>query len=332
MVEVIEIPYEIWEGILKYTSLYTISQMQVVSTFFRDTIYNNRYRFIDVLHNNSEILIPKNRETYQHYKYCISWRSIIMNNRKLNKKIPENVIEWITDSSDLNVIAVYQTFSESFLKKYFTKFSWKVLVFNQKLPLDILVNIIETDILFSLTLTENDTYSLWNKIWSNENITFSFLEKYIHYVQWHPVSCNKSLVSFELIDKYADNLVWQEFTKHSINEHILTHYVHHFDFICWSNIAEYTKLSYEFIITHFAHLHLNLNTILRFQKIPEWLLIDWIEEYGVEYFSDWMYFESVCLNQKMSKTFIETYKEYLPLKNLIRNKHVSRTTLQEIFD
>jgi len=62
------------------------------------------------------------------------------------------------------------------------------------------------------------------------------------------------------------------------------------------------------------------------------LLIQWIETYGSQYFDEWMYFESICLNQKLSKTFIQTYKEYLPLKNLIRNKNVLRTTLQEIFD
>jgi hypothetical protein len=138
------------------------------------------------------------------------------------------------------------------------------------------------------------------------------------------------MVCFELIDKYGDHLVWQEFTKHSINEHVLTRYLHHFDFICWSNIAEYTELSIDFILTHFQHLDLNI--ILRFQKIPEYLLIQWIETYGSQYFDEWMYFESICLNQKLSKTFIQTYKEYLPLKNLIRNKNVLRTTLQEIFD
>ena len=65
-----------------------------------------------------------------------------------------------------------------------------------------------------------------------------------------------------LYREFADKLIWQEITKHGINEYILIKYINKFDFICWCNISQFTKLSMQFIQQYIQYLDLNI--IFRF--------------------------------------------------------------------
>lgn len=328
-----QIAIEIWERILAYTDLHTISKVQCLDRYFYNMIHKNRYEFIDRLRVEksvcNNILIPNTYKTFLNYRYCIEWRNIIIQRNLGNstRVIPDNVIRWIPDSNDLDIICVYQRLSSSLLRDMYKKFTWTTLIYHQSLPLDILETLISTYL--GNSLLSNENYTVWSRVWTQECITFEFLERYIDYVQWHPVSSNKSLVCFDLIDRYGDNLIWQEFTKHGINENVLVNYLHKFDFICWTNIAEYTELSERFILDHLEHLDLNI--VLRYQKISESLLLQWIDTYGLTHFTEWMLFECLGLNQKLSQSFIKEYKPYLPLKILIRNRNIQRSVLQAVY-
>lgn len=322
-------PIEIWDRILAYTDLHTISTVQCANRLFYNMIHPKRYQTIDRLHDDIDVLIPMTYETFLNYRYCIEWRNIILrrNLGKPDRKIPESVIRWIPDSQDLDVICVYQPLSTHLLREMYTKFTWTTLLYNQRLPLDILETLVTT---YLINDQHHSHYSEWSRVWGQECITPEFLDKYIDHVQWHPVSSNKSLVNFDVIDRYGHDLVWQEFTKHGINENVLVNYLHRFDFICWINIAEYTQLSEQFIMDHLEHLDLNI--ILRYQTISETLLLQLIDKYGLTHFIDWMLFECIGLNQQLSPGFIKEYRPYLPLKILIRNRKIPRTVLQAIYE
>ena len=79
-------------------------------------ISDYKWFFVDNIIENDRLFIPLTKETFYNYKYCIDWSQIILQNEKTGYKIPENVIEWITDVQDLEMISSYQKFSSNFIK------------------------------------------------------------------------------------------------------------------------------------------------------------------------------------------------------------------------
>ena len=321
---VTSLPVEIWIHIFKYIDLPTLSVLNYTNTFFYKIISRDKWFFIDNMNNNfnlnANVHVPLTKETFLNYKYCIDWSQIILKNESTGNKIPENVIEWIEDKQDLEIISTYQKISNNLINKLFNKISYKNLINHQDLPLNILYQIANNDV----NLNNTD----WYVIWSKQKIDFNFIVSNINNVQWHPLSGNRHSVSFELINQYYDKIVWQEFTKHSINENILEKFIHKFDFICWNNISRFTELSNNFITKYITYL--DLGSVFRYQKLSSELLYNLVDSFTLDEFE--YYFQSICLYQKLSSDFIIKYKDKITLKFLIRNRNIPRSVLSFIYE
>lgn len=317
-----ELPIEILIQILKYIDLRALSKLTCTNKLISKIILDNKWFFVDNLTDNlidsGKLLIPLTKETYFNYKYYVDWSNIILQNEKSGYKIPESVIEWITDTQDLQIISSYQEFSHNLIYKLIDKISFKNLLNNQDLPIDILYSF-------------NGLYVLnnadWFTIWSKQTVNYDFIVKYEEYIQWHPLCGNKSCVSFEFINKYHSKIIWPEFTKHSINEKILEKFIDRFDFISWNNISRYTQLSDEFIKKYLVYL--DLGCIFRYQTLSLELLNTLTESFTNDEFV--FYFQSICLYQKLTSEFIIKYKDKITIKHLIRNKNIPKAILHSIY-
>jgi hypothetical protein len=310
-----ELPNEILILICKHLNVLSLSKLQCTSKSLYKKIDDvNKWYIIDNMINADYYkLIPKTKETFNNYRFCIDWKELII--KKCT--IMEEVIEWIEDYSDIAIISIYQPFSENLLEKVYNKISYSCLLSHQVLPINILYNIVESN-----QLSSTD----WYYISSKQKIDLVFIEKYFDKIQWNPLSQNINIINYKIIEKYHDKLIWQELTKHGINEYILINFINYFDFICWSNISQFSVLSNDFIKTFLSFLDLDI--IFRFQRISESLLISIVECFIAD---ESYYFESIGLNQNLSKNFIIKYKDHLPLKILIRNRNISRKLLSTIF-
>jgi len=309
------IPNEIIPMILKYSDILTLSKLQCTSKSLYSKINEiNKWYIIDNMYNPDYYkLIPKTKETFKNYRFCIDWKELIIQ----KCIIAEEVIEWIEDYADVAIISIYQKFSKNLLRKVHDKISYSCLLSHQVLPIDILYNIIECN-----ELSSTD----WYYISLNQTIDLEFIQKYFDKIQWNPLSQNKNIINCKIIDTYHDKLIWQELTKHGINEYILINYITYFDFICWSNISQYSILSDVFMKMFLSFLDLDI--IFRFQRISETFLISIVENFIAD---ESYYFESIGLNQCLSKDFITKYKKFLPLKILIRNRNIPRKLLSTIY-
>lgn len=315
-----EFPIEILVQILKYIDLRALSKLTCCNKLMYKTISNNKWVFVDNLIDSSDLLIPLTKETYFNYKYYVDWSHIILQNEKTGYKIPESVIEWISDTQDLLIISSYQEFSHDLIYKLIDKISCKNLLNNQNLPIDILYSFIDSD---TYILTSADWYTIWTK----QTVNYEFIIKYEEYIQWHPLCGNKSCVSFEFINRYHSKIIWPEFTKHSINEKILELFVDRLDFISWNNISRNTQLSDEFIKKYL--LYLDLGCIFRYQTLSLELLNTLTESFTNDEFV--FYFQSICLYQKLTSEFIIKYKDKITIKHLIRNKNIPKAILHSIY-
>jgi hypothetical protein len=319
VLKIINLPNEMLIHIFKYLDVLSLSKLYCSNK----ELYNkikciNKWKIIDDMFNADYLkLVPKTKETFNNYRFCIDWKELIIQ----KCIIPEEVIEWIEKNSDIAIISIYQKFSENLLRKVYNKnnnkISHSLLLSHQILPIDILYDIIETN-----ELSSTD----WYYISLKQKIDLEFIEKYYDKIQWNPISQNKDCINCEIIYKYHDKLVWQELTKHGVNEYILIKYIDNFDFICWSNISQYSILSDEFIKMFL--IFLDLDIIFRFQKISDSLLNCIVENFTK---NEYHYFESIGLNQCLSRDFIIKYKYYLSLEILIRNKNISRNLLSTIY-
>jgi hypothetical protein len=311
----LSLPNEILILIFKYLDVLSLSKLNCINTYLHNKIKEiNKWYIIDNMSNpNYCKLIPKTKETFKNYRFCIDWKELIIQKCTIN----EEVIEWIENNNDIVVISIYQNFSKNLLKKVYNKIPISCLLSQQILPIDTLHDIIENN-----ELSQTDWYSISLK----QEIYVIFVEKYFDKIQWHPLSQNKDSINCEIIDKYHHRLFWQELTKHGINEYILVKYIKYFDFICWSNISQFSVLSNEFMKMFLSLL--DLDFIFRFQRMSEELLTSIIENFTMD---EHYYFEIIGLNQIMSKKFIIKYKNFLKLNTLIRNKNISRKLLSTIF-
>lgn len=316
-----KIPVELWFDITRYLSIIDISHLSCINKHFSILIKKNKWSFIDIIYQDTSnyTIIPKTPETFQNFRFCIDWCNIILNNPTKKEIIPSEIIEWMEDRQDLEYICIYQTLSENTIRNSFNKIHWRLLLTYQILPFDLIEIIVD-----SYDLSNSD----WNLIWLNPNITLDFITKNIDHAQWHIISANKELISLELIQKYGNRLSLHELTKHGINEQIIEYYLPKMDIICWINVSQFTKLSMDFIKTHIDKL--NLQFIINCQEIKESYLEEIIQK-RLDDNNHTMFFQAISLNQKLSYDFIKKYKNHLFLKNLIRNKWISRKDLQGNF-
>lgn len=315
-----DIPTEIWFNIFKHINMLDLSNMMCVNHHFYNLIQKNKWNFIDCLIDKDFNYIPKTRETFDNFKYCINWTDIILKYPDNRNIIPNHVIEWIDNKQDLEYMCIYQNLSEATIYKLFNKINWKLFLTYQTLPLSLIKNIVETyDI----------AYGDWYYIWLNPNLDFDFIIKYQDFAQWRVISSNKNIITYDLIQKYGDRLFIHEITRHGINESIVNYYLPKMDHICWINVSQFTKLSEEFIKKHIDKL--NLQFIVKYQDISEEYLITIIDNLGSN--EDHIgLFQSISLHQKLSYDFMLKYKDNLHIKNLIRNKNILRNDIYKLFD
>lgn len=317
-----DIPLEILINILKFTDVKTVSNLCCINKYFNDTISRNLWIIIDKLYIYTDtVLIPNTIWTYNKYRYLVDWNNIIMYNQQCNKSIPDDIVLWIPDIQDLQTIAIYQTLSEYTIRIIYPKVEWGTLLLKQTVPLDIIDLIIHS---------QNNDWQLsnidWCNIWLFQKVDCDFISRYLDKVEWHALSSNKEVVSIEFISKYGNQIIWQEFTKHSIHENILEFYIDKFDFICWNNISRYTELSESFMKSYLKHL--DIGTLIRYQSLSEGFLDEIV--YNFNDSDKEFHMQSIGTYQKISKQFIERHKYYLPLRVLIRNKHIPRSYIHSI--
>ena len=317
------LPVDIVIHIMKYTNVPTISKMNYANRHFNQIIDNSIWELVDNLITDTDtILIPKTIETFKKYRYLVDWSNIMLYNRENNTTIPEDVIKWIPDNIDLDMICVYQTFSEDLIRHIYLKVSHGSLIAKQVLPLDILYSIVDT---------QNDLGQLssidWDNIWEYQKVDVNFIKRYIDNINWYNLSFNKEVISYDFIREFGENLIWEEFTKHGIHENILIYFIHKFNWVSWINICRYTELSNDFIVQYLDHL--DMSSLLRYQKLSETLIEKIISNF--DDFDKDFHFQSIGTYQKLSKNFIKRYKEYLPLRIIIRNKKIKRSIIHEIY-
>lgn len=314
------LPLEILMYVLKYTDVITVSKLSCVNKYFNNMINDNLWNIIDKLYKHTDtILIPKTIQTYNKYLYLVDWNNIIMYNQQHNKIIHEDVIIWIPDIQDLHIIAVYQTLTEKTIRMLYNKIDRSILLSKQIVPLDIIYYIISSS--HDISVTD------WFNIWLYQKVDCAFVTTFFDKVEWHALSMNKEVVSVDFINMFGKYIIWQEFTKHSIHENILKYYIDKFDFICWNNISRYTELSDTFMKLHLQNL--DLGTLIRYQSIPPTLLEEIVENFNDNDID--FYMQNIGTYQKISKKFICRYKYYLPLRVLIRNKHIPRSDIHTIY-
>jgi hypothetical protein len=322
----IKLPIEIWIDIFKWLNVKSLSNLTCTNRFLKNLIEPNKWRFIDsfLKHSSSGIYIPSTKETFLNYQFYIDWTDIIIKCKSQGKVIPEHVIKWIDTPYDIEMISYYQKFSDDLVRYYFNKVSWKNLLSNQKVPLDLIDIIIQTHYVGGIDWLN---YSYWYIIWSKQDINFDFIKKHEAEIQWNPISTNKSAICFELIDLYHEKLIWPEITKHGINEHVIENHLDKMDAFSWRNVSEYTKLSNRFIEKYIDKL--DFDRMFRFQDINETLLFNLIESFTDDEIL--MYQQPIALNQRLSLQFLRRYKSHLPLRLLIRNHKVLRVDLVSVY-
>lgn len=318
------LPNEIWYDIFKYLDIKNLSILTQLSKFYCNKFIQNKWSLIDIMHNTKSY-IPLTKETYLNYFYTIDFDSIIIGKRH----IPNNVIHYMCDvenlHSELKSICIYQTISDdNLLKRIYKIVEWKILLKYQCLPIDILYDIIANNNISNID---------WHNIWSKQKLTFDFILANENNIEWHALSSNKDSISFDLVKKFHDKLIWQEITKHGIHEQIICQFIHKMDFFCWMNISQFTELSEQFIKLYIDKLQ--PSTIIRFQNLSENYLLELkriyfdleIEEGDVS-----LFYQLISLHQKLSRDFIKYHKNMLYLRMMIRNKKIARQDLHIVYD
>lgn len=315
-----KLPVELWFNIYSYIDIRTLSKMIYANKYFNNVIVSNKWKIVDTIIKSDRVIsIPKKEETLISWKYLVDWESIIQDNLDNldNLRLDDEVLEWLDDNLILSKVSVYQKFSEKIIRIVFDKISFKNLLQYQILPLDLIYRIVESIAIL-------DTID-WYNIWSRQDIDEIFVKKYINNINWYAVSLNKNVLSYNFINLYSDKLIWQEITKHSLNENIIEKYIDKIDLFCWMNVLN-SKLSSDFIEKYNDKIIKNghINLLLRFQLLNEKLLEKILNNYDeVNYIS---------LYQKLSFNFILKYKEKLILKSLIRNKYILKEYLYKIYN
>ena len=307
-----QLPFELWSEIFKYLDLKNLSKINCLNKYFNYFIQKDKLDIIDSFYTKNFLFIPKTRDTYINYYYCIDWTKFVLN----NMTIPEHVIRWITERNDLEMIALHQELSPCLVEYISDRVQFDTLITKQKIPLQMLEYKINS--LASLTNFQ------WYLIWSSQNVDYDFIIRHFNNIQWQPLSTNKDAMSYKIIHSFSENLIWPEITRHGIHECIINEFKHKMDRFCWINISEYTNLSQEFIK---ENLHvLDFNRVIRYQTLDEDFIIDIVD--NLTDTEKYMYINIISLNQKISIKFLKKYVKFISLRTLIRNDKILRKDIE----
>jgi hypothetical protein len=313
-----KIPVELWINIFKHLDLKTLSNILCTNKHFNKMIEPLKWDIIDLMYDKG-CFIPKNRNTYTEYLYCIDWMTFVY--KDIN--IPEDVIIELHEFIDFPVITTKQKFSEKLIRKFYDKIPTYNLLNFQKVPMDILTPFIDSKIPEIL----NNSY--WYTIWKNQSITVDFVNKFKRYVDWNAISSNKDALSIDLINAFHNELIWYEVTLHGIHECIIENFIYKMDTFSWKNIAYFSQLSESFILKYEDKL--DIFALFSSQQMSEKLILYLLEKVTDEYeiYDLW---SKISLNQCLSMNFIKNNIHNLNLLYMIRNPRIKRKFLKVLYD
>lgn len=295
-----------------------MSSLLCTNKFFNNMIEPNKWDIIDNMIKRG-IFIPMNKSTYFQYIYCIDWTTFVYN----DINIPEDVIIELHNFIDFPVITTKQKFSENLIRKFYDKIPMTNLLMFQKVPIDILTPLVESQICNQF---QNNTY--WYYIWKMQNITVDFINKFKTHVDWHAISSNKDALSIDLINAFHNELIWPEVTLHGIHESIIEHFIYKMEPFSWKNVAYFSQLSENFIRKYED----KLDTLALFssQQMSEQLIEHLLTKVTNE-FDIYEVWSKIALNQNLSIEFIKKYEDKLNLNYMIRNPRVKRKNLKLVY-
>ena len=309
-----KLPNEILEKIFLHLDIKDLGKLLCVNKEYYNIFNTIKYNLIDSM-DEIGIYIPDTKETCVEYKYCIDWTQILLE----EKTIPEHVLELLQEYINLDCVSTKQKFSDDFIRKYYKKLSYTTLIINQKLPIDILIKIIEEN---------NVDLVYWKHIWKHQSINLEFIDRYIDFIDWEFVSQNKESLDKDIIIKYYDKLNWSELTKLGINEFFIEKFIDKIDVFSWYNISYYSSLSGSFILKYYDKLH--INSIMHSQILQEQIIYYILQNTYNPYDLDMIWY-NIALHQPISKLFIISKKDNLTMNLLISNKYIKRAWLKEIY-
>jgi hypothetical protein len=313
---------DLWVEILKFTDVGTLGCFARVCTCFSEMIREYKWDVIDKIEERQgpTCLIPNTKETYENYRYVIDWAMLVY---KQKKHIPEKVIEELCDELDMGLVSIFQRFSEDLLRKIHDKIPFTTMLLHQKVPIDLLEELIEQN-------RDGIDRIQWNHICRYQPLTMDFIIRNEANIDWFILSENKNALTCDLIDTFSDRLLWPELTKHGLNEKLIEMRLQRgggLDYFSWVNVASVSCLSVSFIRKH--HKSMPLSTLFHSQKLDETMI-----EYLVSTVSDHEMDEiwrKIASHQHLSEAFIKRYKDKLQVHLLVRNSKVKRKALKNVY-
>jgi hypothetical protein len=316
------IPDEILVNILSLTDIKTISSVACCNTFLYSFISNYKWNIIDNIPNSSMInnckdslylALPNTLETYLSYEYIINFKTLIMYEHKL----PDNVIIEFERYIDFYYLFIKQKVSENIIRSYYNKVVPITVLKNQKVPLDIIYDIVNNNEINS---------ALWSIICSNQTLDFHFVKTYESNIDWRALSSNKKSLTYDTIICYKNLLVIPEITRNGLSEEVICEIIDLIDAISWINISYHSKLSNVFINNYLDKL--SKIALVTSQKLTEDIILKIVDNIHDEIEIELIWLKlSEC--QTLSYDFIIKYRSFLNRNSLVRNRNIKRSIIHK---
>lgn len=317
------LPNELIIYILSFTDIKTISNISCCNKTLYNFICNYKWDIIDKLPNcnhinnskNKELIyIPKYIETYLSYEYIIHFNTIIM----YEHKIPDSVIIEHERYINFNYLFLKQKVSTDIVKRYYKKVSVLTLLKNQKIPIDVLYDIVNNEELNS---------ALWSIICSNQKLDFNFIKTFESNIDWRSLSSNKESLCYNTIMCYKNLLIIPDITRIGLSEEVLESIIDIIDPISWINISYFSKISHDFINKYFNQL--DKMALLKSQELNQTIIYKIINSIQDNDEMKPLYWLKIAECQKLDYQFIMDNKSILSRDSLLRNRKIKRTIIRD---
>ena len=278
--------------------------------------------------------VPLNKETYLNYRYIIDFTYLIYHKHKLPNTVICNLAQYI----DFPLLSSNQRLDESIIRKFLHLIPIHNLIYNQVIPYDLLVVLLDT-------YSHNFDTAIWHTICKKQKLSAELIHKYIQHIDWHALSENKDALTYSIIHEFHDKLSWMQMTNLGLSEEILLQFLDKLNYqLLWGNISFTSKLSDCFIKKYINRL--NVMALITCQDLSEETILYIIDEnsknqnysnqnsqlssnHNYQNIDTMDLWHKIANCQALSAEFIQKYKDFLPTKFLIQNKKIKRQYLAE---